>query len=91
MFVGVGLSEDRFFSTVVVGKAGLTAAACSFNESVCGGVRVSLKPYWRATSFHHSSPHTHTNTALNTHCGEPTISVTSPSSNFLDDISSVLI
>lgn len=59
MFAGVGLSEDLYFSTVVVGKAGLTAAACSFNESVCGGVRVSLKPYWRATSFHHSSPHTH--------------------------------
>ena len=59
MLVCPGLSEEEFIHTVAVGKAALTAAACSFNESVCGGERVSLKPYWRATSFHPSSPHTH--------------------------------
>lgn len=49
---------------VVVGKAELTAAAFSFNESVCGGEKVSLKPYWRATSFHPVCPHTHTHTQI---------------------------
>lgn len=61
--MGSGLSEEKFIHTMAAGKAGLTAAACSFNESVCGGEEVSLKPYWRATSFHPSSTHTYKHTS----------------------------
>lgn len=88
MFVGWWVSIEEATHTPSVGKGGLTAAACSFNESVCAGEWVSLKPYWRATPFHPSSP---LNTHTHTHCGKLTNSVTSLSSHFLESLSSVLI
>lgn len=79
-FVSSRLCEESIH-TVAVGKVGLTAAAGSFNESVCGGEKVSLKPYWRATSFY---PRGHTHAMTHTDSGELTILVTSPSSHFFD-------
>lgn len=76
-FVSSRLCEESIH-TAAVGKVGLTAAAGSFNESVCGGEKVSLKPYWRATSFH---PRGHTHAMTHTDSGDLTILVTSSSSS----------